>query len=435
MRILFSFLLFSGIVLSVNAQEQSVLENYLRNYQYQEALKWIETQEPDKKLRFQEALCYKALNNYNKAIEILVSLSFDDPADPAVKAELAQCYEATSSWKAGIDCYNELIDMDSTNLYFKIKKADLLLYQTDSQSALHLYNEISTQHPMPLLFRKMGICLENMNLPDSAAIYYNEAWKNDSTDAFSATNLVKLKIKTGRIREALEASELFMARDSSNKQINALNALCYYNNNEYEEAINRFEKCYRKGDTSLIVNRSLGISYYSVGDNENTIRYLQKAYLQDSTNNNVLYCLGVSYNELSRTSEAVECFNILLSRTIPADITIYLYLRGLAIAYEKSKNFDMSIDYYQQALEYASPNQQMDLLFSISQIYDFDLENKSQALVYYRKYHTALTNYLEQLKTKENPDKEEIDYISSKIQNLENYIERLIKFLEATEKK
>ena len=55
----------------VEQKDISEINTCLLNAQYQKALEVIEELEPSKELLLQKITCYKALNNYPKAIDIL----------------------------------------------------------------------------------------------------------------------------------------------------------------------------------------------------------------------------------------------------------------------------------------------------------------------------------------------------------------------------
>jgi len=418
-------LIFYSIAYSQN--KENPLDNYILNFQYQKALEYISTQEPTKELLLQQAMCYKALGSYQKAVEILEMLSTEYTENIRVKSELANCYTVLGRRQAGIDCYNDLILIDSTNLYYQIQKAELLYQGGKYDMALDLFYTVYSHNQSPNTLTQIAQCYEKMNQIDSAMVYYKSAWEVNPHDGFSAASLVNLCLKDKRIPEALAYSTRYMESDTTNQQMNLLNALTYYVMDNYEEAVTRFRKCYEAGDSSLVVNRSLGISYYSLKDNYEAEIYLDKAFRQDTTNNNVLYCLAVASNELADHKKAIPLFEKLLSRTIPTDLTLYLYYKGLASAYDKGSHFDNAVDSYLKALEYAGTNQKMTVYYTIGQLYENQMQDTDNALVYYRYYRGALNEYLEKQIKKDKPDEEHILDTKKRLGHLDEHIKSLQK--------
>ncbi|QIK61012.1 hypothetical protein G7050_14680 [Dysgonomonas sp. HDW5A] len=432
MRTLILFVsLFLGYIAGLNAQvEYSLIDDYIASYQFDKALKYIDSQEETKELLKQKALCYKGLDNYSKAIEVLKSLAQVDKDDLKLKSEMALCYQALSNWSGSLTCYNELISLDSLNIYYKIKRAEMLFRLEDYKAALSDYKMLSDKYGLTNMIKRSAQCFENINLPDSAIVYYTEAIKADTTDVFSIASLININIKLKNFGSAIQLSDDFVEKDSTNKQINLLNGLSYYGADFYDEAVLRFERCYLNGDSSLVVNRSLGISYYSLGENEKAFPYLLKAYTQDTTNNRVLYCLGVVSNEMRNFNSSVIYFEKILEKTIPSDMILYLYYRGLAKGYEGLEEYKNAAINYKEATKYGQQNQNMYLYFTLGTIYDYELGEPSLALEYYVKYQNGLKNYLEKLKQKEDKeDAFEIKNVEASILSLNSHIGRLEKAL------
>lgn len=409
----------------LSQEVQDPLAGYLANFQYQKALEYIDMQEPTTELDIKKALCYKALGEYRKAIEVLLPLSKGYPDNIQIKSNLAACYEAMSQRQASVDCYDELIRLDSTNLYFKNQKADILYQLGKYEDALFLFRQVLGQNNSPLAIRRMAQCFEKMNMVDSARMYFMEAWNKNPDDSFSAANLINLSLKIGRVHEAMAYSDKYIETDSTDRQINLLNALSYYTADDYEESVARFTKCFYNGDSSLVVNRSLGISHYSLNESAKAIPYLEAAYRQDTTNNNVVYCLAISYMDMVEYALAVPLFHKLLDRTIPQDLTLYLYYKNLAESYNKQNDVPNANKYYEEALKYAGDTQKMNTYYILANMNEFSLKNRKKALEYYKLYKESLHLYINTLKEKDSDESEEIKRTEKILVDLEKYIKDL----------
>lgn len=420
--LIFIFPLFS-ILSSFSQEGYNPLADYLSNFQYQKALEYIDTQESSKDLLIKKALCYKALGEYYRAIEILQPLSQEYGDEIRIISDLAVCYEAIGKRQASADCYQELIRLDSTNLYFKNQKAEILYQQGKYNGALSLFQSVYNLNNSPTALKKMAQCFEKINLLDSAKIYFKEAWNRNPSDAFSVANLTNICLKEGSIHEAMAYSGKYMESDSTDQQVNLLNALCYYKLDDYEESVIRLSRCYLNGDTSLIVNRSLGIAYYSLNKSFEAKPHLESAYRMDTTNNNVLYCLAVSYADMGEYENAIPYYRKLLHRTIPEDLTLFLYFRNLARCYDRMKNYEDALENYQQALLYANENQKMNLYYTIGLISDKEFKDYKKALEYYKLYRKSLLLFLDEQEKKE--DKDQIVFVD--IENTKVAIKNLDK--------
>jgi len=429
MPVVILFFLYSPFVWAQDSEfaEQTGIDTvqmYVRNAQYRQAIEYINRFQPTKDLLYQQALCYKSLNEYSKAIEILNALSEEYPDDVPTKLQLALCYEAVSRFMKSIDCYDQLLKLDSTNTYFKVRRADLLYRSEKYALAIDTYSKIDSTYFQNYIARSIAMCYEKLNQPDSAKIYYGKAWELDEQDAFSANSLVKILVKKEDFISAYENSERFIEKDSTNSTMNALNAIVYYNLKRYDVAIERFKKCMQQGDSSLMVNQSLGISYY-LTDNDSLARpLLQQASLQDTTNTNVLYYLGKVNYRLGYYQESIACFKEIIKKTLekmPSPGLFYSVYYDLALAYEKNEAFESAVEFYLNALSYAWDNMnKLELYYKIANLSDEKLHEYETAIAYYKQYRVFLYNYRNSLKAEK-----EINEIDSKLKALDEYILRL----------
>jgi tetratricopeptide (TPR) repeat protein len=400
MKYIFTLSLFiTGILSAFSQNTTNPLPDLLQNFQYQKALEYIETQEPTKDLLIQKALCYKALGEYKKSVDILSPLSQEYTGNIRILSELAACYQAMAQRQASIDCYNEFIRIDSANIYFKIQKAELLFQQNKYEKALELFYTIYDQGRSTNTLKQIAQCYEMMNEVDSAVVYYRKTLDENPLDGYSAASLTNICLKEGLLPEGKACSQAFMALDTTNLQVNLLNALCYYaTEQEYEEAIARFLRCEQRGDNSLILNRNLGTSLYMTQSYYYAEMYLDKAFQQDTTNNTVLFALASSAMELGDHKKSIPLFNKLLNRVKPDSTMLSMCFRNLAASYQKGAKYKDAAETYIRSLDYLKPNRKMITYYTIANLYDNHLDDRNNALIYYSRYRETLVDYLNLLK-------------------------------------
>lgn len=419
--------LFLCLLLSIVAKPQEStdsLKYFLSNYQFKEALQWIDRQEVSKENLYQKAMCYKALGENKRVVAILKQLSEEYPDDVAIKTELAQAYDRSSRWKESSQTYTSLVELDSTNTYFSIKKSEADINQKDFKTGITNLKTLLEKDTLTNAIRLLGKSYETINKLDSAYFYYNVAWSMDSTDAFSAANLVNVSLKRNEYLPALALSQSYQAIDTTNKQMNMLHGYTLYALEDYENASKVLQKCCQAGDSSLVVTRSLGMSLFYEGKSDSSYTYLKRAYQMDTTNVTILYNLAVSAKDIEKYQESIDYHKALLSKLIPSDMQLYLNYRGLAIGYENTENYTEASNNYVKALEYATTDQRMYVLYPLAKMYEVKLGNKESALMYYNLYRSSLIGHLTFLKNNENPQSE-INEVEEKLTALEEHIEEL----------
>lgn len=405
-----------------NSPVVDTLKFLTSNYKFQEALEYIERQEPTRSMLIEKALCYKSLGDNNKSCAVLLGLAQEYPKDIYILNELASSFQAIGKWKAGEQCYDRLIEIDSTNVYFKIKKGDMLYNQGEYDKAIDTYTQIYLENRTPSILKQLGRSYEAEDMIDSAQLYYSKAREHDLTDSQAAILYANISLKQKDIPTALHVCETYLERDSTNNQLNRIHALAYYMMDEYKTAASLFEKCVSEGDETLLVNRNLGFCYYSLED-PRSYDFLNKAYVQDTTNNSVLYRLAAVCNDLKKSEEAINHYSTLLNRVIPKHSSLYLYYRGLATAYADNEEYEKAIERYKKAIGYGSENQQALMRIAIAELYDYNLKDQDNALIYYKLYQADLQRYIDKLKDAEVVNPNQINDAERRLRALNQYIE------------
>lgn len=421
-------LLFFIALLSLNiaaqdesSQDDNWLETLIRNNQYNEVLQFIAKQEPTPQFRFQEALCHKWLGNYGDAIRILQSLTNEDALNKRYYSELAECYMALSSWKKSADCYEYLTKLDTANVYYELQQGIMLSRLGNYSKALPIYNSLQSKYNLKSVYKYKAECFDKMNMPDSAAHYYAEAWKSNDFDTNSFASYVTLKIKAKDYQTAIEMTDNFIANDTTNLTINRLNALSYYATNFlYSEAAKRFERCYQMGDSSLQVSRGLGMSYYTLDSLNKAYPHLVRAYNYDTTSVNIIFPLADVCHLLQKDEEAAKYYTQLLDQLIPKPSVLSICYKNLAESLVNIGLYDDAITYYQELLRlFTDMTSQMNLYYTIGNICDEKAKKYNDAIFYYGKYRETL---LYQLKI----DERELSLIEKRIAKTTNPNKELI---------
>jgi tetratricopeptide (TPR) repeat protein len=366
------------------AQEATaVAEDYISACQYQKAIDYLEQRtDTSKEASLQKVLCYSYLQDYSKAIAVLLPLKEKYPADVQIIMQLASCYDKLSMTEESIACFDELIKMYPKNAYFIIRKADLLYRSQKYDEAIAAYKRAFEEYNSSNLPKQIAYSFGKMQQWDSAKVYINRALKIDSTDEKAKIELIKITVNQQDYSSALNLSDQFLSRDSDNIEVNNLKSLCYYQLNDYKHAIANLEHSRLLGDTSLFVNKYLGFSYFFTENDEKAYPCLARAFEQDSTNTNVLYALASVNQSVENYPEAIRLYEKLIQRVVPAYNTMYTYYKKLAASYEEDKEYQSAFENYKKALIYCSGNQNIELLFHLADISDVQLHDYPVALDY-----------------------------------------------------
>lgn len=148
-------------------------------------------------------------------------------------------------------------------------------------------------------------------------------------------------------------------------------------------------------------------------------------YRNDSTNNNVLYCLALSYKDMSEYALTIPLLQKLLDRTIPPDLTLYLYYTNLAESYSSWSDSNNANVYYEKALGFADDDQKMNVYYLLANLNEYKIRDREKAFSYYELYKDSLIAYIERLKKKEGDESEEIVRSTQILKDLGKFIKEL----------
>lgn len=103
-RIIYLCFLIIFLRIDINAQnkDDELINNYVENNQYKDALSHIDKLPPTLDRLFTKASCYEQLNNYLKAIALLIPLSEEYNTNKKIKLKLASCYQSLSDWDSSL---------------------------------------------------------------------------------------------------------------------------------------------------------------------------------------------------------------------------------------------------------------------------------------------------------------------------------------------
>lgn len=425
--IICSFILTTGLLFSKENDNLKNIRLLIQEYKYQQALQLIARQHPEPEVLKEKALCYKALGDYPQARAILLQLQETLPADKTLLAELADTYKAESNWKDALGCYTGLSEADTSNIYFRIKKAEMFYLLDRNVEALTEYRDIYARRQMSTLYYPLGKCFEELNKADSAIYYYKQAWIAQPSDIKILSALVKMAIRAKRLDIALESCAEYTARDSTNAQINSLYASSLYLSNNYPKAAQLYEKCKQQGDSSLVVTRGLGMCYYAMQKDEPAYQNLKFAYRKDSSDVQILGSLGAVCNNLYNLDEALLYYSKLLEIVIPPDNILYQGYMGLAIANKGLRAFDSAIRDFKTAQTYGNAKEKASVDRNLAELYQYSLKDSRTALGYYKKYALYLKEYTEQLKERRGEESVEYESNYKQLDLLQKYIDNMEK--------
>lgn len=227
---------------------------------------------------------------------------------------------------------------------------------------------------------------------DSASYYFKKGMEEKAARRFAVAeknfnksiefrqDYVEAYIENGKVN--LEMRKIYDAQKNftkayelqpSNPEVVKQMADLYFNNRQFQKAIEFAQKC----STCQDVDRILGMCYYQTEDYGKAQAYLQKAVAKNDKDAESAYTLGCTFLELENEKNAIPQYQ----KAIALDPSRNVWMYELGLIYYSQSDYKNALKYLNQASD-AGYNKSNDFYENIgfAQIYTGDTENGIKTL-------------------------------------------------------
>ncbi len=195
---------------------------------------------------------------------------------------------------------------------------------------------------------------------DSAQIYFKKGIeeKNSRLFAIAGKDLVKAiafnpnytdaYIESGNVNLEMHKMDPAMANftkayelDPNNSEVIKELSTLYFNNRQFQKAIDLAQKCSSCPDA----DRIMGMSYYNLEDYGKAQTLLQKALAKNDKDGEAAYTLGRTYLELENEKNAIQFYQKAIS--IEPERNVWIYELGLI--YYNQEDYKNALQYFNMA--------------------------------------------------------------------------------------
>lgn len=366
-------------------QNLDTINTFLRNYEYQEAIDYMNKREiNDPDLIILKGTALQALNKYNELIPLYKEVLETDSANLRIMIDLATCYQAIGDYRSAQKLLLKARVLNPNNHYILQQLADSWFQDGKYHKAKELYLAAYSSGSSFYLTRQLARCYDQVSRTDSAILYYIKANLLNPGDFHSAYRLANIYKELEVYLPGIAITDAFLRQDSSNIRMLKLSGLLHFLNNDFNRSCERFEQCIALNDTSDFTHKYLGISYYKIKDYMNAKDYLEKAFLKDTLNPELCYLLGVSCYQSVYKKLGIEYLNKTIDLFTPEPEVLSQVYQDLAAANTGFYKYQEAMDAYMRAFD-LTPNDTL-LKFKIASHYDNWIKDKQKALEYYELF-------------------------------------------------
>ncbi len=335
-----------------------------------------------------------AVGQTGNAVEVLEAT---DPKTVAVYLRLAKYQSATGKTKEALENYRTVLQRNPQRVLTAIDFAKALVKAGELQEADSIYAALSERYPKNANFvYEQGVIREI--LEDSTAIdFFKEANHLDTTHQEAIYKLSRHELQRRQYNMAIFYSKMGLDHNPQNVSLLSILAQSYSRQLKYNLAIPPFEKIIVLGQGNEFVHSRLGFAYYNEGQYEKAIEQYNLALEFQDKNSDTHYNLGKLYalsGDLKR-SETHLLMAILIKKQ-PVDAE---YL-SLGLTYKLQKDHKSTLEYLNKALEENPGNERA--------LY----ERAVAADNYFKDIRTKIDHYQAYLNKFEGKGNEDMIYLS-----------------------
>ena len=367
------------------AQQYDSIAVYMQRYEYQKAINKINSidkYDSDLKLLELKASALYGLNRYSEAIRVYEKLLEHDSSDLRNIIETAHCFYSLGDYRNAQTWLRKAIRISPRSSYLYQQLGDACYQDDDFNSAVLNYFTAYSADSSFYLSRQLGKCFDKLKQSDTAIWYYQKAYDLNPGDFQTTYRLANLYLEKKDYKTAVNLTDSFLVVDSARLKMLRLNGYLNFLNEDYAHAIESFNKCVHRKDTSYFTNKYLGYSYFREEEYEKAKDHLEQAFQKDTTNAELCYVLGLSCDYSVYKKSGIEYLTKTIELATPSSGFLSHVYQDLAAANTGYYKYDDALAAYLKAYE-LTPNDTL-LIFKIASHYDNWIKDPENALKYYR---------------------------------------------------
>jgi tetratricopeptide (TPR) repeat protein len=332
-----------------------------------------------------EAKYLKSIYKTDEAIEKLSSLVKPDTFDEEVMSELADCHFQSGDYETAAGTYFLLSSRVPDNILYKIRQMQTFSRMEAWPQSIQAGREVLRLDSIPAVLSSMGDSFQRMNQPDSALLYYRQSLALKPRNANVVSKAANVLLGKEDFDGAIALTDAFLANDPDNMTIAPVKGLALYRKNDFDAAIDVFQRQEDIGNDTYPIHYYLGQCYWQTKLIYRADQELLKAWQIDSSDVKLAYSIAAVKAEglTGFEKEVKPWLDKALDMLQPdAGLMSRIHQQYAAGYYGKRDNWDKAIEHYKEAYRY-NPKF-LSALQMIAYCYEQQKDYK-HALEYYEK--------------------------------------------------
>lgn len=350
------------------AQNTKDIQDAIDNYDYEKAIALIDQEKPAVELLFLKGKALKSLSRNTEALATFRQIISKDTLNQRAFIEAAECCRQIANYLDALKYYRKAIDINPDNKYARIQYIGLLCKLQQYEEAFGESSVLAETDSSAVVLHLQAQSLEGRTgFIDAALGCYHVIQDKYPDDYLAAAKLGQIYNAMQFYEYAIEATEKYREKDTTNIVVNRLNAQAYCLSGNYPIAISRYEYLVGQRDSSFQTYYYLGVSYYATEKYYEAHDMLEIARKYDPENINLLYYLGRASSKTSWRKKGIEYLETAIDLSLPKDTAMIRLYKGLQDCYDLGGEPLKAIQAAKEQYKYDRANHK--LLYDISRKY------------------------------------------------------------------
>jgi tetratricopeptide (TPR) repeat protein len=373
------------IKMPVLAQQE--IEMLIFNRDYQKALSLIQAEisaNPSADLYYKKGLVLNSQQNYAEAILAFQNAIQTDSVNPIIMAELAESYAVLGNYHDAAYWFEKTTALQPENLSLLAKNGRNYISLKDFQKAYNCFSVAYAKDSTNIYWNKqLAFSAFRVGKRKQAIELYTKVLEMNPRDYSTYFNLIRTFDKQKEDTLITALFEKGLTNFPGDAELFGERARFYFETKKYDLAKPDFESYFQAGgDSVYTVLMNYGIACYFAGNDSLAVQILEKCVDQIVNDEYVLFYLALSYKRLKDFVISEQYMEAAIEAATPAYLPDMYHYLGQILG--QQRKFAESIAALQKANELDAEN--AEVLFEIATTYEEYNNNKTLALNYYRLY-------------------------------------------------
>lgn len=330
-------------------------------------------------------LQYYQNQQFKEALDYLKTVYTEPVSNAKELANLAYTASMAGQLVDAEGYYQRVYDADTTSLSALYNIAGINMRRGNSVKAANYYQQyiLKDSNNFSVYKQLAHIAAERYDKPGRLK-YLRKANQIDSTEFNVASDLADLYIMADSLPPAEKVLNKALIADPENMVLLQSLLSLYSAQKKWPLSVQTGERLLQLGDVAITTVNQTGIAYYQLKNYPCGLEVLLSLG-HDQQTETTAYYIAACYKQLKDQKNAIVFFNEAIKLSIsPATATYY---NEMADSYETLSLFKTALATYKKALLY--DNGPLSYYY-LAALYDSKLNNKSNALKYYKKYTSSM---------------------------------------------